>query len=93
MKLTEYEQKVFDQMDTMRFQYNVDYVIKADRPDRLELIEAIKKYIDTWNNYEFNATYTKFRRCERFNKLQFLLPKPTSMEMLKTLITDDLPNQ
>lgn len=87
MELTPYEQNIFDKLDRVDcFAFNVDYVIKADRPDRLQLIEAIKKYIQVWNNYEFGPNYTKFRRCPTLNRLQTQLPKPTTKQMLETLL-------
>lgn len=65
MKLSEYEQKVFFNMD-VNIKFGVRYNIPEDRQDRTELIAAIKKYIDVWGNVEFNRDCTKFRKIEKF---------------------------
>lgn len=38
------------------------YRIPDDRPDRVDLIEAIKKRIEMYEDFIFNADYTEFRR-------------------------------
>lgn len=62
---TEYEIQVFTNMDIFVNQFNKSYVIKSDRPDRDQLIAAIKKYSEVWTmEIRFNEDYSKFKAIE-----------------------------
>lgn len=62
-ELTEYQSQKFKQLKQLPI--NVWYEIKHDRPDRKELVDAIKLFIDVYGHeLEFNEHYTMFRKLE-----------------------------
>lgn len=80
-ELTEYEKEIFAKVE--KFEFDRVYKIPMDRPDREKLIAAFKKYIDVWNNFEFNSDYTKFRRIPTIAELEEEWEMQKQLEKIK----------